>query len=104
MNDPTYDYVDENLPTIRYRVTSESIIFNEKKLEDDTCYHETVLYHSSGPNTAQGVHSEYSEAAGAHIYDDASVHVLPEGSGQVTSMNPVYEDPVISQVDLSVAL
>ncbi len=97
MNDPTYDYVDDEAPTVSYKKCSENITFNEKK---DYTYHETVLYHSSGPSTALGGHTGFSDfsRAGAHIYDDASVHILPGGSSQAASMDPVYEDPVVSQV------
>ena len=97
MNDPTYDYVDEKFPTVGYEAASENIIFGGK-LEDT--YHEAVLYHSTGPSAsrAQAAHTGVSEGAGAHIYDDASVHLLP---GTTLSDHPIYEDPTLSQVLLT---
>ena len=92
MNDPTYDYVDEKFPTVGYEAANENVIFSGK-LEDK--YHEAVLYHSTGPSASQAAHTRVSGSAGAHIYDDASVHLLP---GTTSSDHPIYEDPTLSQV------
>lgn len=97
MNDPTYDYVDDQAPTISYKRASD-IIFSEK---GDDAYHETVLYHSSGPSASKALHTGFSDSTrpGAHIYDDASVQVLLGGSGQpASSVDPLYEDPLLFQV------
>jgi hypothetical protein len=83
VNDPTYDYVDEKFPTVGYEAAGGNIVFS-----GDT-YHEGVLYHSVGPNAS------IAEGAGAHIYDDASVNLLP---GNESFNHPIYEDPTLSQV------
>ena len=92
MNDPTYDYVDEKFPTVGYRAASKNIVFSGK-LEET--YHEAMLYHSTGPSASQAAHTGISGSASAHIYDDASVHLLP---GTTLSDHPIYEDPTLSQV------
>ena len=96
VNDPTYDYVDDQAPTTSYKRASD-IIFNGK---GDDAYHETALYHSSGPSASKALHAGFSDLTrpGAHIYDDASIQVLPGGSDQAASIDPLYEDPVVSQV------
>ena len=85
--------MDEKFQAVEYEAASENIVFDGKK--GDT-YHETVLYHSTGPSTSQSVRTGFP-VGGAHIYDDASVHLLPE-DGQARSLDPVYEDPNLSQV------
>ena len=89
VNEPTYDYVDEKFPTVGYEAANGNIIFSGKL--DDT-YHDAVLYHSVGPNASN---AGDSEGPGAHIYDDASVQLLP---GDKSSNHPIYEDPTLSQV------
>ena len=83
MNEPTYDYVDEKFPMVGYEAANGNIIFS-----GDTD-HEAVLYHSVGPSASK------TEGAGTHIYDDASVELLP---GDKSSNHPIYEDPTLSQV------
>jgi hypothetical protein len=87
VNDPTYDYVDEKLPIVGYEAAGGNVVFS-----GDTA----VLYHSVGPNASKA--SGVSEGAGAHIYDDASVDILP---GAESSNHPVYEVPILSEVLLT---
>ena len=89
VNEPTYDYVDEKFPTVGYEAANGNIIFSGKL--DDT-YREAVLYHSVGPNASS---AGGSKGAGVHIYDNASVELLP---GDKSSNHPIYEDPTLSQV------
>ena len=95
MNDPTYDYVDEKFPVVGYETANENVVFSGSL---ENTYHETVLYHSTGPSASKSHGTPgVSEGAGAHIYDDASVQLLPAGS-TTSSGHPVYEDPTLSQV------
>ena len=92
MNDPTYDYVDDKFPSVGYEAANGNIIFSGK-LEDT--YHEAILYHSTGPSASEAAQAGASEGAGAHIYDDASVQLLP---GTKSSDYPIYEDLTLSEV------
>ncbi len=89
--------MDEKFSTVGYEAASENIVFSGKREESDT-YHETVLYHSTGPSISQALLMGVSEA-GANIYDSASVHLLPGA----TLADPVYEDPTLSQVLLAMS-
>ena len=97
MNDPTYDYVDEKFPAVGYKAANENIIFSGSL---ENTYHEAVLYHSTGPSAseAHGTPGGISDGPGAHIYDDASVQLLPAGSTSSGHPGPIYEDPTLSQV------
>ena len=74
---------------VGYEAANGNIIFSGKL--DDT-HREAVLYHSVGPNASN---AGDSEGAGAHIYDNTSVQVLP---GDKSSNHPIYEDPTLSPV------
>ena len=94
MNDPTYDYVDEKFPVVGYETANENVIFSGSL---ENTYHEAVLYHSTGLRASKSHGTPgVSERAGAHIYDDASMQLLP--AGYTSSGHPICEDPTLSQV------
>ena len=96
MNNITYDYVDENISSVKYRPSSERFDINRVD-EDNGNYHETVVYHSTGPKTTTLDKPPISDNS-EHIYerDDYLYHEL---DGAVPrEMHPLYEDPTLSQV------
>ena len=88
--DITYDYVDENFSSIKYKSSSERLVINGID-EDNGNYHETVLYHSAGPKTSTLDKPPISDNS-EHIYEDDSFYSRLGGA------DPLYEDPTLSQV------
>ena len=84
---PCYDYVDDSLPTVKFKAASGNVIINHGKGGEEM-YHETVLYHSVGPSISE---------PDANVYEDDVLYQLPE-AGQNRSTGHVYEDPTLSQV------
>ena len=95
-NGARYEHVDKTFSSVKYNPSSEKVMINGID-EDNGNYHETVLYHSTGPKTSTLEKPHISDNS-EHIYEDDSLYHELGGADVPGAMHPLYEDPTLSQV------